>query len=468
MVFSSPVFLFIFLTSVYILYRVIPTITAKNILLLIFSIGFYTYGEPKAVVLMFISIVMNYLFGLAMEKKNASRKAVLITAVAANLLMLGIFKYAGFGARLINSLPFTDIPVPDIALPIGISFYTFQAMSYVIDAYKEPKYVQRNIYKLALYITFFPQLVAGPIVKYYDFADQIDNRSITPERTARGIRRFIIGLSKKLLIANTMAVTADYIYGLETAELTLPLAWLGALSYLFQIYFDFSGYSDMAIGLGKMFGFDFRENFNYPYVSQNMQEFWRRWHISVSTWFKEYLYIPLGGNRRGKVRTAFNKLIVFFCTGLWHGASMNFIVWGLINGGFLMLESYKLINTEKWLRPFRHIYAMLVTVLAFVFFRAETLGEACRFIGRMFTPSVGSSADTALFLSRLTPMYLVMLVMAVIFSLPVVKTFSGRLKTEKAAAAGEAVSYAVSLVLLLICILTLSSTTYNPFIYFRF
>lgn len=468
MVFSSPVFLFIFLTSVYILYRVIPTITAKNILLLVFSIGFYTYGEPKAVVLMFISIVMNYLFGLAMKKENASRKAVLITSVAANLLMLGIFKYAGFGARLINSLPFTDIPVPDIALPIGISFYTFQAMSYVIDAYKDPKYIQCNIYKLALYITFFPQLVAGPIVKYYDFADQIDNRSITPERTAQGIRRFIIGLSKKLLIANTMAVTADYIYGLETAELTLPLAWLGALSYLFQIYFDFSGYSDMAIGLGKMFGFDFRENFNYPYVSQNMQEFWRRWHISVSTWFKEYLYIPLGGNRRGKVRTAFNKLIVFFCTGLWHGASMNFIVWGLINGGFLMLESYKLINTEKWLRPFRHIYTMLVTVLAFVFFRAETLGEACHFIGRMFTPSMGSSADTALFLSRLTPMYLVMLVMAVIFSMPVVKAFSGRLKTEKAAAVGEAVSYAVSLVLLLICILTLSSTTYNPFIYFRF
>lgn len=468
MVFSSPVFLFIFLTAVYILYRIIPTTTAKNVMLLIFSIGFYAYGEPKAVVLMFISIVMNYLFGLAMKKENASRKAVLIVSVAANLLMLGIFKYAGFGARLINSLPFTDIPVPDIALPIGISFYTFQAMSYVIDAYKNPKYIQRNLYKLALYITFFPQLVAGPIVKYYDFADQIDNRSVTPERTAQGIRRFITGLSKKLLIANTMAVTADYIYGLETAELTLPLAWLGAVSYLFQIYFDFSGYSDMAIGLGKMFGFDFRENFNYPYVSQNMQDFWRRWHISVSTWFKEYLYIPLGGNRKGKVRTAFNKLIVFFCTGLWHGASMNFIVWGLINGGFLMLESYKIINTEKWLRPFRHIYAMLVTVLAFVFFRAETLGEACRFIGKMFIPSMGSSADTALFLSRLTPMYLIMLVMAVIFSMPVIKAFSGRLKSEKAAAVGEAVSYGVSLVLLLVCILTLSSTTYNPFIYFRF
>lgn len=468
MVFSSPVFLFIFLTAVYILYRIIPTTTAKNVMLLIFSIGFYAYGEPKAVVLMFVSIVMNYLFGLAMKKENASRKAVLITSVAANLLMLGIFKYAGFGARLINSLPFTDIPVPDIALPIGISFYTFQAMSYVIDAYKNPKYIQRNLYKLALYITFFPQLVAGPIVKYYDFADQIDNRSVTPERTAQGIRRFITGLSKKLLIANTMAVTADYIYGLETAELTLPLAWLGAVSYLFQIYFDFSGYSDMAIGLGKMFGFDFRENFNYPYVSQNMQDFWRRWHISVSTWFKQYLYIPLGGNRKGKVRTAFNKLIVFFCTGLWHGASMNFIVWGLINGGFLMLESYKIINTEKWLRPFRHIYAMLVTVLAFVFFRAETLGEACRFIGKMFIPSMGSSADTALFLSRLTPMYLIMLVMAVIFSMPVIKAFSGRLKSEKAAAVCEAVSYGVSLVLLLVCILTLSSTTYNPFIYFRF
>ncbi|MDE6665997.1 MAG: MBOAT family protein, partial [Ruminococcus sp.] len=248
MVFSSPVFLFIFLTSVYILYRIIPTITAKNILLLIFSIAFYTYGEPKAIVLMIISIIMNYVFGLSMKETNKSRKVVLIISITSNLLMLGIFKYAGFSAELLDRLPFMSMNIPNIALPIGISFYTFQAMSYVIDAYKEPKYIQKSLYKLALYITFFPQLVAGPIVKYYDFAEQIDNRKTNPEKTAQGIRRFITGLSKKLLIANTMAVTADYVYGIEINKLTFPLAWLGAVSYMLQIYFDFSGYSDMAIG----------------------------------------------------------------------------------------------------------------------------------------------------------------------------------------------------------------------------
>ena len=468
MVFSSPVFLFVFLTAVYILYRIIPTMTAKNVLLLIFSIAFYAYGEPKAVVLMIISIIMNYLFGLAMKKENKMRKAALAAAVAANLTMLGIFKYAGFSAETLNMLPFVKLPVPNIALPIGISFYTFQAMSYVIDSYKDPKYIQKNPYKLALYITFFPQLIAGPIVKYYDIADQIDHRKGSPEQTAQGIRRFITGLSKKLLIANTMGLAADYVYGLSTDELSVPLAWLGAVSYLFQIFFDFSGYSDMAIGLGAMFGFRFRENFNYPYVSQSMQEFWRRWHISVSTWFKEYLYIPLGGNRKGKVRTAFNKLAVFFCTGLWHGASLNFIVWGLINGGFMMLESYKLINTGKWLRPFRHIYALAVTILAFVFFRAEDLTTACRFIRHMFIPD-GSSEKTAMFLAQLSPMYLMMLAAAVVFSTPVIPAIAAKAKKSgKAAAVCEVCSYAAAAVLFVICAVTLSSASYNPFIYFRF
>ncbi len=467
MVFSSPVFLFIFLTAVYILYKIVPGITAKNVILLIFSLVFYTYGEPKAIILMIISILMNYIFGLAVKKENKGRKAALAAAVIMNLAMLGIFKYAGFGAEMLDRLPFLSVSVPNIALPIGISFYTFQAMSYVIDAYKNPAYIQRNLFKLALYITFFPQLVAGPIVKYYDFADQIDNRQTTPQQTAEGIRRFITGLSKKLLIANTMAFAADYVYDLDTTELSVPLAWLGAVSYLFQIYFDFSGYSDMAIGLGSMFGFTFKENFNYPYISQSMQEFWRRWHISVSTWFKEYLYIPLGGNRKGKLRTAFNKLAVFFCTGLWHGASLNFIVWGLLNGCFMMLESYKILNTEKWLRPFRHIYALLVTVLAFVFFRAETISDACRFIGHMFVPS-GDSVQTALFMSRLTPMYLIMLVVAVIFSMPVVGKLHEKASSEKLRSVCEYGSYGVSVVLLGLCILTLSSASYNPFIYFRF
>lgn len=468
MVFSSPVFLFIFLTSVYILYSIIPTVRAKNILLLVFSIAFYTYGEPKAVILMIISIIMNYVFGLSMKETNKSRKTVLVISIASNLLMLGIFKYAGFGAEMLDRLPFLSVSIPNIALPIGISFYTFQAMSYVIDAYKEPKYIQKSFYRLALYITFFPQLVAGPIVKYYDFADQIDNRKTTPEKTAQGIRRFITGLSKKLLIANTMALTADFVYGLETEKLTFPLAWLGAVSYMLQIYFDFSGYSDMAIGLGSMFGFDFRENFNYPYISGSMQEFWRRWHISVSTWFKEYLYIPLGGNRKGKVCTALNKLFVFFCTGLWHGASLNFIVWGLLNGAFMMLESYKIINTEKWFKPFRHIYALSVTVIAFVFFRADTIPSACRFIGKMFSPSHNNAESTAIFLQQLTPMYIIIFIFACIFSMPVWQTAGRKIKSEKILSAGETCSYIVSLLLLIVCILTLSSASYNPFIYFRF
>lgn len=442
--------------------------TAKNITLLIFSIFFYTYGESKAVVLMLISILMNYCFGLAMKPENKARKPILAVSITANLAMLGVFKYAGFTAEMINFIPGVNIPVPEIALPIGISFYTFQAMSYVIDAYKDPKYIQKNLYKVALYITFFPQLVAGPIVKYYDFADQIDNRRTTPEMTAQGIRRFITGLSKKLLIANTMAAAAGYVYGLESSQLSIALAWLGAVSYLFQIYFDFSGYSDMAIGLGKMFGFTFKENFNYPYISSSMQEFWRRWHISVSTWFKEYLYIPLGGNRKGKFRTALNKLAVFFCTGLWHGASLNFIIWGLINGGFMMLESYKLLNTEKWFKPLRHIYAMLVTVLAFVFFRADTLGEACRFIGHMFNPTGITSEKNAMFLSQITPVYIIMFVAAVVFSMPVWQTLRSKVKSKELLLYGETGSYVISLVLLAMCIITLSSASYNPFIYFRF
>lgn len=470
MAFSSPVFIFLFLTAVYILYRMIPATTAKNILLLIFSVFFYAYGEPKAIVLMLISIVMNYCFGLAMARKNKARKLVLALSVTANLAMLGVFKYAGFAAETLNLIPFVDLKVPHIALPIGISFYTFQAMSYVIDSYKDPEYIQRNPYKVALYITFFPQLVAGPIVKYYDFADQIDHRKHSPEMTAQGIRRFITGLSKKLLIANTMAVAADRVYSLDASELSLPLAWLGAVSYLFQIYFDFSGYSDMAIGLGKMFGFEFRENFDYPYISSSMQDFWRRWHISVSTWFKEYLYIPLGGNRKGKLRTAFNKLAVFFCTGLWHGASLNFVVWGLFNGAFMMLESYGIISTRKWLRPLRHVYAMLVTIVAFVFFRADTMSYALKFIGRMFNPfaSTDSQGSFAIFMQQLTPMFILMLVCAVIFSMPVFRIIGSRIKSKELLMYGEVGSYVVSILMLLICIITLSSASYNPFIYFRF
>lgn len=467
MVFSSPVFLFGFLTAVFVLYRLLPGIKAKNVLLLIFSIAFYTYGEPKAVLLMLGSIILNYSAGLCMSVKNRYRKALLVCAVAADLLILGVFKYAGFGADILDRLPFLSVSIPHISLPIGISFYTFQAMSYVIDSYKDPRYIQRSPFRLALYITFFPQLIAGPIVKYYDFADQIDKRSTDPQKTAEGIRRFITGLSKKLLIANTMAAAADAVYALDPSELTAPLAWLGAVSYLFQIYFDFSGYSDMAIGLGSMFGFTFRENFNYPYISQSMQEFWRRWHISVSSWFKEYLYIPLGGNRKGRLRTAINKLIVFFCTGLWHGASFNFIIWGLLNGMFMMLESYGILRTNSWKRPFRHIYTAVVTVIAFVFFRADDIHSACAFIAGMFRFS-SDEINNVLFLSHLTPMYLVMLAAAILFSTPVLGYAAKKAEKRGLSAAFNASGYAVSFILLAVCILTLSSSLYDPFIYFRF
>lgn len=467
MVFSSPVFLFVFFTSVFILYRCIPTITAKNILLLVFSLAFYTYGEPKAVILMIISVVMNYLFGLAMKKENAARKQTLALAITADLLMLGAFKYAAFGAELLYRLPFVSVPIPSIALPIGISFYTFQAMSYVIDAYRDPKSIQKNPYKLALYITFFPQLVAGPIVKYSDFSSQINNRSCTAERTAGGMKRFSFGLAKKLLIANTMAIAADKVYSLGIDDITLPLAWLGAVSYMIQIYFDFSAYSDMAIGLGAMFGFEFRENFDHPYVSSSMREFWSRWHISLSSWFRDYLYIPLGGSRCSKARTALNRMIVFFCTGLWHGAGLNFIVWGLLNGVLVTLEGKGTINPDKAPKPVGRVYTLMTTLIAFVFFRANTPEYAVRFIGKLFNP-VMSQEGTAVFFSLITPMYLIMLAAAVIFAMPVVKTVKSKLKPGRLSSAAEACSFALSLAVLAVCILTLSSSAYNPFIYFRF
>ena len=433
MLFSSMIFLWVFLPIVIIGNFILSIvkfknketgIKAKNIFLLISSLIFYAWGELNYLFIMLASILINYVGGRVIGVAEKYRKCKLTLIIILNLGILFVFKYFNMVVIIIESiLSFEgnfiellqnmlsmsgtgELGLPYIVLPIGISFYTFQAMSYVIDAYKSPDYIQKNIFKVALYITFFPQLVAGPIVKYSDFAHQIDNRKHTPQMTAEGIKRFITGLSKKLLIANTMAYAADYVYSLDTSELSIPLAWLGALSYLFQIYFDFSGYSDMAIGLGAMFGFTFKENFNYPYISQNMQEFWRRWHISVSTWFKEYLYIPLGGNRKGKVRTAINKLIVFFCTGLWHGASLNFIVWGLLNGVFLMIESYGIINTKKWFRPLGHIYALLVTILAFVFFRADNLTIACQYIGHMFKPS-GGAMQWMMFIEQLTPLYLV-------------------------------------------------------------
>ena len=476
MVFSSTVFLFIFLPAVLLLYYLIPEQHIKNALLIIASIVFYAFGEPFVVFLMLISILCNYGLGLMMQKENL-KKLSLILAIVWNLGLLGIYKYAGFFVSILNALPFVNLPVPEIPLPIGISFFTFQAMSYVIDVYRGDIKIQKNFFRLLLYITFFPQLIAGPIVKYKDIEDQLAVRKFNPEQTAHGIKRFIYGLSKKLLIADTVSIAADHVFALEKSELICSLAWLGAICYTLQIYFDFSGYSDMAIGLGQMFGFEFKENFNYPYISSSMTDFWRRWHISVSTWFKEYLYFPLGGNRKGKTRTVINKWIVFFFTGLWHGANWTFVIWGVLNGGFLMLESYEIIPVRKmqkhnFLKILSHIYTMLAVVLCFTIFRAENLNQGLHFWRTMFGFGIADEYHQAvgagLFLKEFNSLFIITLIFAVLLSMPVKNKIAGYCKSEKAKSGLQVISYLGSMGLLFLCLLYLSSGTYSPFIYLNF
>ncbi|WP_322176443.1 MBOAT family O-acyltransferase [Acutalibacter caecimuris] len=472
MVFSSPAFLFAFLPVTFLLYRLIPgcgkaSITAKNALLTLLSLLFYAFGEPVYVLLLLASVAVNYLCGLLLGRGGSAwKKAVLAGTVTVNLGFLCVYKYAGFAVATLNSLGIM-LPVPDIALPVGISFFTFQGLSYVIDCYRDQTLISRNLLKLTLYIAFFPQLIAGPIVKYHDVSQQIDSRRTDAALTAQGIRRFIVGLSKKLLIANTVGRMADLAFGAGSA-LDIRSAWLGAVCYCLQIYFDFSGYSDMAIGLGKMFGFHFQENFAYPFTSGSIKEFWRRWHISLSTWFRDYLYIPLGGNRKGKLRTQLNKCLVFFCTGLWHGASWNFVLWGLWHGAFIILEGL-LPPPGKLRRALWRPLTLLVVLLGFVLFRAETLAKA----GDMFMNMVAGFTFTlegaSLLRTMLTPMNLLALFAGCFFSLPLLP----RIKALAACgASGAAVlragSYLCAGALFVLCVLHLSGAEFDPFIYFRF
>ncbi|WP_341456860.1 MBOAT family O-acyltransferase [Anaerofustis stercorihominis] len=390
----------------------------------------------------------------------------LILDVIINLGMLGIFKYSSMVVISLNNILNLNFTVPNILLPIGISFHTFQILSYVIDVYYNRVKVQNNYFKLLLYISFFPQLIAGPIVKYHDINEQIDNRKQIPEEVAKGIRRFIVGLSKKVLISNVMALAADNIYSYNLTDINIVLSWIGAISYMLQIYFDFSGYSDMAIGLGKMFGFNIKENFNYPYYADSIKDFWRRWHISLSSWFRDYLYIPLGGNRKGKVRTCINKIIVFFFTGLWHGANWTFVVWGLYHGLFLLLEEY-LNFIKKMPKVIRHIYVIIVVAVGFVMFRANTLYQGIYFIKQMFTGYSFSPLSISLAYEQLNPLFIIVLIIAIIGSLPVKKYIKNKVDLNKYKQI-ETVYYILSIVLLLICIINLSGSTYNPFIYFRF
>lgn len=464
MVFSSMVFMCVFLPAVFVLHCILPGIRAKNALLLLASVLFYAYGEPVYIILLFISTLLNYFCACGIDRFQNHRKGILVLAVICNLGILIVFKYTDFILGMVNSVTGLHLPLPQIRMPIGISFFTFQAMSYVIDVYRETTRAQKNYAKVLLYISFFPQLIAGPIVKYHDVAAEIDQRTVTLDGVALGIRRFSAGLCKKVLLANTLGLVADNLFGASAGSINGAGAWLGAISYMLQIYFDFNGYSDMAIGLGWMFGFHFKENFNYPYISGTIREFWRRWHMSLSGWFLEYLYIPLGGNRKGKFRTVVNKMIVFLCTGIWHGAAVNFLFWGVYHGFFLMLEEYIPWIGKKGSAVksfFQHVYALLVVCIGFVFFRAETMAQGCFWVRKMFTGFGWNAGAMSFALQQMTPVFLVTLAGALIACCPVKKLISEKKWYGP-------VAYVCSLTGLVICILSLASGTYNPFIYFRF
>ena len=466
MLFSSIPFLFAFLPLTAALYCAVPK-KLKNGVLLLFSLVFYGWGEPKYLLLMLFSITQGYVFGLLIERTREKRrsKVYLTASVFVSLLLLGYCKYVDFFIGSFNSLTGLSVPLLRVALPIGISFYTFQILSYTIDVYRGDVPAQRNYVNLALYIAMFPQLIAGPIVRYSDIAPQLESRTHSMENAAYGIRRFTVGLSKKILIANILAEPVSFFK--DSAEKSVLFFWLYAVACTLQIYFDFSGYSDMAIGLGRIFGFRFSENFDYPYISGSITEFWRRWHISLGTWFRDYLYIPLGGNRVGKFRWFFNIFVVWFATGIWHGAAWNFVLWGLIYAVLLVNEKLWLLKPLKNSRILNHVYTMFFVVIGFVLFDAESVGAAFSALGAMFgfagLPAVSPEAVYTL------KSYAVVLIVAVIGATPLMKKLFERIEKSKAGSAVLTVAEPLGIVLLLtVCTAYLVDGSFNPFLYFRF
>lgn len=469
MVFSSIVFLFTFLPITLALYFIIPVRRVRNIVLLLVSLVFYAWGEPVYIFLMIFSIVFNYFLGRDIDfnkDDSKAKKRSLLCAVIVNLLILGFFKYYGFAIESLNAiLPF-EIPYKELSLPIGISFYTFQTMSYIIDVYRGKVPVQKDIINFGVYVSMFPQLIAGPIVRYVDIDAQLNDRHESLSMFGNGAMYFIRGLAKKVLIANNIGMLFTTVSQMAFGEFSVVTAWLGAIAYTFQIYFDFGGYSDMAIGLGKMFGFNFMKNFDYPYISKNVTEFWRRWHISLGTWFREYVYIPLGGNRVNAGRHIRNILVVWFLTGLWHGASWNFVVWGMYYGVLLLFEKYVLVKFEKYIPSvLRHIYTMVLVIIGWVFFFSPDLSFAGKYIGVMFGVGASGFCDTAGIYYLLTNFLL--LIFAAIGSTPVVhklfKRFVFRPKRKRLR-----VATVIYIVLFLMVVAYLVNATYNPFLYFRF
>ena len=466
MLFSSIPFLYYFLPCVLLLYLVAPR-KLKNSVLLLSSLFFYGWGEPKYLILMLLSITQGYIFGRLVEKYRGQKRAKLFLtlSVVFSFLMLGYCKYADFFISSFNAVTGLSIPLLKIALPIGISFYTFQIVSYVIDVYRGDVSAQRNYVNLAAYISMFPQLIAGPIVRYADIAGQLENRTHSTAKTSLGVRRFIIGLSKKILLANVLGELVDVFK--NTDERSVLFYWLYAVAYTLHIYFDFSGYSDMAIGLGHVFGFDFLENFNYPFISRSITEFWHRWHMSLGSWFRDYLYIPLGGNRVPRGRWIFNIAVVWASTGLWHGAAWNFVAWGIFFAVLLVLEKLFL---KKWLEraPARgHVYVMLLVIISFVLFDATSLRGASETIGAMFgAGGLPSVSFEALYNLR---SYAVVLILGIIGSTPLPKLAVERIrKTSGGAVLINAAEPVVLVALLAVSTAFLIDGSFNPFLYFRF
>lgn len=473
MLFSSTFFLYVFLPMVLVIYYgLCKTQNARNNFLLIASLLFYAWGEPKFVLVMLVSILANYYFGLLVDKTRHTPKVklYLLTMVIFNLTIMGIFKYLGFVVQSINDIGGLGFTVPQIALPIGISFFTFQSISYVVDVYREHGKVLKSPLDVGLYIALFPQLIAGPIVRYETIAGEIHGRKENEKDFAKGIVRFIIGLSKKVLLSNQFALIADKAYDLQSiGGLTIGFAWLGAISYMLQIYFDFGGYSDMAIGLGKMFGFHFNENFNFPYIAKSISDFWRRWHISLSTWFRDYVYIPLGGNRVSKLKHVRNIFVVWLLTGIWHGANWTFIAWGVYFGIILIIE--KFTGLDKFLgksKVIGHVYTIFLVLISWVLFRANSIDDAISYIGYMF------GQYDAVLSNDLTHLYFVENIYILIIGCLTCIPFSKYAKAfyAKASSTVQNVLKVVAMILLatlfFVSVSYLVKGTYNPFIYFNF
>lgn len=473
MVFSSLLFMFRFLPVVLILYFAAP-VKFRNIILFLFSLFFYAWGEPKYVLLMLCSITVDYLIGRRIQNfKNQGKiraaRSWLVISIVYNLSVLGFFKYADFLVGSVNNVLGTSIPLPGIPLPIGISFFTFQTMSYTIDVYKGATTAQRNWMKYGTYVSMFPQLIAGPIVQYKTIAEQLESRRETADDFVEGIHRFMIGAGKKVLLANNIGVLWDTVSAMPAGTLPAATAWLGALAYTFQIYFDFSGYSDMAIGLGKMFGFHFLENFNYPYISQSITEFWRRWHISLSSWFREYVYIPLGGNRKGVAKQVRNIAVVWLLTGIWHGASWNFVLWGVYYGVLLLLEKFVFAGVlQKLPKICRSVYTLFFVIIGWIIFAFDNMSTGLQYLKIMFTGAGCGFADSNTV--YLLYNYAILFVILILGSTQLPKKAAGWClqKLGEASwimAAARMVFYAG---IFLLTVAYLVDASYNPFLYFRF